>query len=154
MKYLEGDLITLAEAGSFDVIVHGCNCFCRMRSGIAKTISERYPQVVEADDRTIKGDPYKLGTIVPVDIGKFTIINAYTQFRYGTDKKNVDYEAVTRCFEQIKKEFGWKMARPPVRFGIPQIGCGLAGGDWRTVSAIIDGVMGPDEDLTCVIYKV
>ena len=30
MEYqeIEGDLIKLAQEGKFDVIAHGCNCFC------------------------------------------------------------------------------------------------------------------------------
>ena len=34
-KEIEGNLISLALAGNFDVIAHGCNCFCTMQSGIA-----------------------------------------------------------------------------------------------------------------------
>ena len=30
MKTIEGNLISLAKAGQFDVIVQGCNCFCTM----------------------------------------------------------------------------------------------------------------------------
>ncbi len=37
MSYTEikGDLIELAKQGNFDVIAHGCNCFCTMGAGIA-----------------------------------------------------------------------------------------------------------------------
>jgi O-acetyl-ADP-ribose deacetylase (regulator of RNase III) len=30
MKVIKGDLIQLAKDGKFDLIVHGCNCFCTM----------------------------------------------------------------------------------------------------------------------------
>jgi O-acetyl-ADP-ribose deacetylase (regulator of RNase III) len=39
MKRREGDLLELALAGNFDVIVHGCNCQCTMGAGIAYSIS-------------------------------------------------------------------------------------------------------------------
>ena len=44
MKYQEvkGDLIEMALAGDFDVIAHGCNCFCKQRSGIAKQMVENF----------------------------------------------------------------------------------------------------------------
>jgi O-acetyl-ADP-ribose deacetylase (regulator of RNase III) len=32
---IKGDLIELAKQGNFDVIAHGCNCFCTMGAGIA-----------------------------------------------------------------------------------------------------------------------
>lgn len=35
MKTIKGDLIQLALANEFDVIIHGCNCFCTMGKGIA-----------------------------------------------------------------------------------------------------------------------
>ena len=38
MKDIEGDLLLLALAGHFDVIVHGCNCQCTMGAGVAKAI--------------------------------------------------------------------------------------------------------------------
>jgi len=44
MKIVEGDLIKMALGGEFDLIVHGCNCFCTMGAGIAKTIREYFPE--------------------------------------------------------------------------------------------------------------
>lgn len=44
MKYneIDGNLIELALNGEFDVISHGCNCFCTMRSGIAPQMAESF----------------------------------------------------------------------------------------------------------------
>ena len=44
MKIIEGDLIQLALDGEFDLIIHGCNCFCSMGAGIAKSIREIFPE--------------------------------------------------------------------------------------------------------------
>lgn len=43
-RYLEvnGDLITLAKQGEFDVIAHGCNCFCTMGAGIAPRMAREF----------------------------------------------------------------------------------------------------------------
>ena len=38
MKIIQGDLLQLAKQGDFDVIIQGCNCFCTMGAGIAKSI--------------------------------------------------------------------------------------------------------------------
>ncbi len=35
MKEITGNLITLGLAGDFEVIIHGCNCFNTMGSGVA-----------------------------------------------------------------------------------------------------------------------
>ena len=45
LKHTKGNLLDLAEAGLFDVVVQGCNCFNTMGGGIAREIRERYPHV-------------------------------------------------------------------------------------------------------------
>ena len=147
---LKGNLINLAEAGHFDVIVHGCNCFHTMGAGIAKELSNRYPQVLKADiDYTIKGDRSKLGGYTYVEIvtasgHKFIVVNAYTQYYYGRPKKGtgpiVDYSALETAFRTIAKNY------KHLRIGYPRIGAGLAGGSWLIIEAIIN------KELTNCVY--
>ena len=42
MKVTQGDLLQLALAGQFDVIVHGCNCQCQMGKGIALILFDTF----------------------------------------------------------------------------------------------------------------
>ncbi len=44
MKIIKGDLIKLALDGKFDVIIHGCNCYCTMGAGFAKAIQAEFPE--------------------------------------------------------------------------------------------------------------
>lgn len=167
MKYVEGNLLDLAEAGHFDIIVHGCNCFNTMGSGIARQIKERYPKAYLIDQMTEKGSVDKLGkfTQAHVDgfrkntdptirtIGRgfsFTVINAYTQHGFNPKSKPLDYKAVRDVFTQIKLLYDMN-PQAPVRIGIPQIGAGLAGGTWKVIEKIIDDI--GFSNLTCVIYK-
>ena len=149
MKTIYGNLITLAEQGRFDVIVHGCNCQNTMGKGIAKEIATRYPAAYAIDKATKHGDPNKLGTYTKYLTDKgFTIINAYTQYDYRTATHAVgpvlvDYTAVERVFARIARDYG------KYRIGIPLIGAGLAGGDWDIISRIIKHHMG-DADITLV----
>lgn len=55
MKILTGDLIALGKGDTFDVIVHGCNCFCVMGAGLAKAIRSEFPEVYRADQGTEAG---------------------------------------------------------------------------------------------------
>jgi len=138
MKVIKGDLITLAEEGVFDVIIHGCNCQCTMNSGIAKQIRVRHPQAYEADLLTQKGDSSKLGWYTTATVhsleADFIIVNAYTQNGYGrnTNRRFVNYEAVSNVFNLIASNFQGK------KIGYPKIGAGLAGGSWNIISAIIN----------------
>ena len=38
LKHTKGNLLDLAEAGEFDIVVQGCNCFNTMGGGIAREI--------------------------------------------------------------------------------------------------------------------
>ena len=135
MKIIEGDLIKLALDGEFEVIIHGCNCFCSMGAGIAKKIKDLFPEVYEADLQTEEGSRDKLGTIsfAKVQRGKseFTIVNGYTQYSSGGSGVLVDYVAVLSVMKEVKDKFSGK------RIGYPMIGAGLARGDWSIISEII-----------------
>lgn len=143
---IKGNLIDLAEAGHFDVIVHGCNCFHTMGAGIAKEISTRYPTALAADrEFTNKGDKTKLGSytyaLATSPTGhRFTIVNAYTQYYYGRPKKNAgplaDYAAIDRVFRELARQ-----CPQLLRFGYPKIGAGLAGGDWNIIQNIINSAL-------------
>lgn len=139
LQHAKGNLIDMAEAGLFDIIVHGCNCQNTMGSGIAKEIRERYPRAYEADSamvHTYQNPVLKLGNFSvaadnPID-PKFEIVNAYTQFHYlprGVD--HFDYES----FKLILRKLA--VIAPDARYGFPYIGMGLAGGDPDEIKKII-----------------
>lgn len=150
MNTIQGDLIKLAKKGRFDVIVHGCNCFCNMGKGIAKTIRLEFPEVFIADCETKSGDKEKLGSFtkatVLVDSAPLIVVNAYTQYDFLGPQPNVDYAAIRSVFRAIKQNFSG------IRIGYPQIGAGLARGDWTLISGIIDEELA-GEDHTVVIFS-
>jgi O-acetyl-ADP-ribose deacetylase (regulator of RNase III) len=157
-KEIAGDLIQLTKAANFDIIVHGCNCFCTMGAGIAKGLKIEWPQIYDADCQTKKGDIKKLGTYTSVDIPilkksdfweenkwiSCKVINAYTQYNYGREKIQLDYEALTLILRKLNHEFPGKI------IGLPKIGCNLAGGDWNIVKPLIQKEL-KDMNVTIVI---
>jgi O-acetyl-ADP-ribose deacetylase (regulator of RNase III) len=149
MKSIEGDLLGLAVQGRFDVVVHGANCQCVMRAGIAKSIRALFPEANEADDATRKGDRAKLGSISVAEVVRgsvhFHVVNAYTQFDYRGPGTRVDYDAVRAAMKLVKQRF------PGRRIGYPRIGAGLGRGDWARLAQIIDEEL-LDEDHTLVEF--
>lgn len=170
-KEIEGDLISLAFEGHFDVIAHGCNCHCVMGAGIAPQMAKAFG----ADKYAMEGEQFagmvnKLGMIdfecrfiTPGDnIARFhatqregetilVIVNAYTQYNFGINHydgvhRPADYDALRLCFKKINKEFAGK------RIGLPKIGAGLAGGNWEQIKSDIQTYL-CDCDVTVVIYK-
>jgi O-acetyl-ADP-ribose deacetylase (regulator of RNase III) len=152
MNRIDGDLITLAKEGKFDVIVHGCNCMSTMGAGIAPQMAKAFG--CDRFDMELYGrDINKLGNIdyqhfvlskwsledFKNDLIKpeLTVVNAYTQYNYGRNHKDgatapFDYEAFTLCMRKINNLFGGK------HIGLPKIGAGLAGGDWDRIEKIIE----------------
>ena len=149
MKIIRGDLIELAKAGHFDVIVQGCNCQCRMGRGIALTIKQQFPEAVAADCQTTIGDRNKLGNFTTVQIDrsgwKFTIVNGYTQFHWQGEGVLADYNAIQSVFRQVKQQFSGQ------RIGYPKLGAGLAKGDWAIIAESIDAELA-GEDHTFVEF--
>jgi O-acetyl-ADP-ribose deacetylase (regulator of RNase III) len=127
----KGNLLDLAEAGLFDVIVQGCNCFNTMGGGIAREISERYPSAALFDNETEKGDYNKLGnyTVAYPEFtnGKFMIVNAYTQYNMSQGTDVFEYAAFELILQKICYKYG------NLRIGLPYIGMGLAGGDKEVI---------------------
>lgn len=150
MKIVRGDLIELAKEGQFELIVHGCNCFCAMGAGIAKTIKKEFPEAYKADLQTQKGDKTKLGKIsyakVFIEGRELIVVNAYTQYSYRGSGKKVKYEAIGEAFNEIKSKFSG------LKIGYPAIGAGLGGGDWDIISKIIEEEL-EGEDHTFVEFK-
>lgn len=144
MKTIKGDLIKLAEQGEFDIIVHGCNCFHAMGGGIAKQLADKYPQVEEADRRTEFGDRNKLGSYSLAHIEEndnlFLVLNAYTQYKWSSGSDVFEYGAFQKFLNKI---IGYIQtysggSKDLLNIGFPQIGAGLAGGDWSRISKMIE----------------
>jgi O-acetyl-ADP-ribose deacetylase (regulator of RNase III) len=146
MNYIDGDLITLAKQGEFDVIAHGCNCFCTMKKGIAPKIAKAFGcDKFPLEDKQYKGDASKLGKIDYKTINNLTVVNVYSQYDYR-GVKPFNAEAFTTAMKEMNKAFAGK------HIGMPLIGAGLAGGDWDQISKIIDNEL-KDCTVTIVRYQ-
>lgn len=146
IKYVKGDLL---EA-NHSLIVHQVNCQGVMGSGVALAIKNKYPVVYDEYMRNCAESSvflYKLlGTVqfIEVSDGK-EICNLFGQDRFlPRTKRHTSYDALVNGFEQIKKVHKGDIA-------MPKIGCGLGGGDWKIVSAIIKSVF---DDRDVYVYTL
>lgn len=132
LKHTKGNLLDLAEAGKFDIVVQGCNCFNTMGGGIAREIRERFPMCAEIDNLTERGDHMKLGNWTEFDTGQFIIINAYTQYNMSTGEDVFEYTAFTLILEKLLVAYGNK------NIGFPYIGMGLAKGNAQRIIGLLE----------------
>lgn len=128
----KGDLLDMGKRNEFDIIMHGCNCFCAMGGGIARQIADQLPDARLADDETVRGDAGKLGSYTIGMSGRLVILNCYTQYSISRDDDVFEYLAFQRVLDKIALRFGkW-------RIGMPLIGMGLAGGDPERILPMIE----------------
>lgn len=145
IKYTKGDLVRDAER-DFDVIAHGCNCWCSMGKGIALTVKIKYPRAFDADRATALGSSDKLGTYSSWSNDEITILNMYTQWTYKGSSVKADYDAIRNGMKLVKQNFSGK------KIGLPLIGAGLAGGDFDIIETIITEEL-RGENVTIVVWE-
>jgi O-acetyl-ADP-ribose deacetylase (regulator of RNase III) len=140
MKEIKGNLFD----GQYDILAHCANTYCTFGAGVAKQIKQRYPEAYEADLAT--KDLYmdsKLGfySVTDVNDGKLTIVNIYGQIGIGNDgdplNRNVQYDLLFDAFYRLATQITKTRPAQNVVIGVPMLGCGLAGGVWRIVEAIL-----------------
>lgn len=149
-----GDLIQKFETKQYFGIAHGCNCFHYMHAGIAGQLAKRYETVREADKKTKVGDPDKLGTmsVARTDFG--WVYNMYTQFNPGREDQAKLEDNIWKAFMALDVISGMRLDLLGVTtlVGIPMIGAGIAGGDWKRIQKVIDDAT-PNTDIVLVEYK-
>lgn len=135
-------------------IIHQCNCFHTMGGGVALQLATKYPAVYEADLKTDYGDADKLGTFSVAEINGpklKVVLNLYAQYSFGPGKQT-DY---LYLMSGLKDALDYLAGRDIHRVGLPYlIGCGLAGGDEKTVLDIIEAVQGVCPEVSIELYKL
>lgn len=131
IQYKHGNLFGDAH----EYIAHGCNILGVMGAGFALQIKERFPECFKmyAD---VCGHPTfpnekLLGHVNIYKGNKTTIFNCFTQRGYGQGKQ-VSYDAVDNCMKELEV-----FLPEGKQLAMPQIGAGLAGGEWIIIESII-----------------
>lgn len=153
---ISGNLLTLAAAGKFDWILHGCNCHHTFGSGIARSIAEKWPAAVVADRKTARGNRSKLGTstraLITSEAQPFYIINVYTQYHVSGPDEQFEYDAFERYLSKLAAVTRWSYTRP-IQIGMPYIGSGKANGDWPRIEKLIETFAESNADVYLVKFS-
>jgi O-acetyl-ADP-ribose deacetylase (regulator of RNase III) len=135
-RHIIGDLL---QQHDVDVIVHQVNCQGVMGAGIAKQIREQFPNTYETYRKHCYNEAWKeslLGTCLYTKEDRFDICNAFGQNFYFRNSVQTQYDKLEMCLKDVAKKYKGKTV------GLPWlIGCGLAGGDWTIVEAMIRRVL-------------
>jgi len=148
-KEIHGNIINLFFEGRFEILVHGCNCHQAMGGGLAYQIAQRIPKAELKDTFDQRTPIERLGDMTVAKdktewhTGFGFIINLYSQYNPG---RSFDIEALTLGLRKVGMHFKGD------EIGLPLIGCGIAGGDWRIVKEIIKRELA-ECHVTIVHYK-
>jgi O-acetyl-ADP-ribose deacetylase (regulator of RNase III) len=165
IKHIKGNLLDFPPYCQTDPnkytginnIAHSCNTRNIMGGGIAKQIKNRYPQAYEADTEAYNQEYDKdaqyihwLGKYSKAEIeskflpnNKGRIYNLYTQANLGEGKRQVLYEDFWQALKNMQEDllFIQHETGEPQVLGLPYgISCGLAGGNWKIIKAMIDDI--------------
>ena len=129
-----GDIIAIARMKT-GVIIHQVNCqkVCG-GAGLAKQIANAYPKWAQFFQRTTPS----LGKATVMEVAPFVFVaSLYSQQAYGRDRRHTDYAAFRKALRAMASYEERYHERTPNYYMPFGIGCGLGGGDWTIIEAII-----------------
>ena len=154
MHIVEDNILNAKER----LVAHCCNTKNTMGAGVALALRTRFPEVYKADCDAHKCIEDLLGTTIVVPVTTriaeteiHFIANMYAQPTYGRTGRHVDYEALYKCLEGLRRQcegYGVTAIGLPYKFASDR-----AGGDWRIVQAMIDGAFA-DSNIRITLYEL
>lgn len=146
ITYVVGDATNPQVPGN-KVIVHVCNDEGGWGRGFVLSLSKRWPQpeatyrqwFKERDSEDLEWPPFELGSVVFVPVAPDThVANMIAQHgTRWTHEPPIRYGALEECLRDVEM---WARDNDHASVHMPRIGCGLAGGKWNEVEAIINRV--------------
>lgn len=153
--FFKGDIFEAFDKNYFNILVHQVNCRGVMGGGIARIVKQKFPFVFDQYQNLCASKVLDrlFGYTQLVNISndyepKRMVANLFGQQLYGTYCRQTNYEefynALVDMKEQIENfEADFPPESPLLNIAFPyNIGCGLAGGDFRIVLSMIESVFG------------
>lgn len=161
ITYINGDAAypNTEEPNIIHFIAHVCNNRGAWGAGFVLAVSKRWP-AAEHSYRSVHKNSYEglvLGRNVTVFVGDNTfVVNMVAQDGFPCKEnsfKAISYKALSSCLENLRCYIDDKLTDTGfyAHVHMPRIGCGIGGGDWEQVSAIIEReLVEPTSEITKV----
>lgn len=132
----DGDLLTLLNAGTIQVLAHQVNCQGVMGAGLARQVRAAYPAAYHDYRQALRSGDLRLGGVRVTPVGPLRFIaHLAGQAGFGRDRPHTDYAALRSALEALA---AWHREFAETVIGLPYgIGCGLGGGEWAVVADLI-----------------
>ena len=152
ITYLKGDA-TSPQAKGIKIICHICNDLGGWGKGFVMAVSKRWPEAEKQYrhwHRHRAKNNFALGQVQFVQVTEYLhIANMIGQRGMKTGSKGppIRYEAVKECLVEVAKF----AIEHQASIHMPRIGCGLAGGKWNMIEAIINETL-LSQNLSVFVY--
>jgi len=149
IRYLKGDA-TAPDAEGVKIIVHCCNDIGAWGAGFVMALSRKWEEPEREYREWSKYGRLTLGEVQFVSVGGRTLIANLVGQRglRGPDNPSpVNYGAIATGMRKV----GEKAQLHRASIHMPRMGCGLAGGSWDMIEAILKETVG---DLPVTVYDL
>lgn len=143
VTHITGNALDFPE--NTNVLIHCVSLKPVMGAGVARQITEEYPSAFEAHRDYIATGNAMLGQFSSVVVagGAKRIVNLIAQADIGTERRQLDYEALYAGLCTFRDILQDALAQGRVyRVAMPWLGTGLAGGSKPVVRAMIEDIFG------------
>lgn len=164
IQYVKGDATDPVGYG-YKILVHCCNDIGAWGAGFVLAVSKKWPNVKKEYDDLAYLHKYQKGTNCgTIDLGMVQFVLAEHNKSHNLQVANligqrgvavpvmgrrppICYDAIDIGLEKVAKE----AERIFATVHMPRMGCGLAGGDWRVIEALIHKNL-TDNDIPVFVY--
>jgi O-acetyl-ADP-ribose deacetylase (regulator of RNase III) len=154
IRFVRGDA-TAPQGCGVKMIAHICNDVGAWGKGFVLALSRRWPEPVQSFKRWYRDrveNDFALGAVQFVQVeDDLWVANLVAQ--HGIRKKEgvppIRYQALAQCLEAVAA----KAKELNASVHMPRIGCGLAGGEWNHMEAIISKTL-CEQDVPVTVYDL
>lgn len=164
IHYIIGDATLPIETEAENrLIVHCCNTLGVWGAGFVVPLGKRYPLAKEGYKKFIAENGGTLGEVNEVPVGKHLYVENLMGQNFLHKKPNgeipCNYAAIETGFLNIIRKWlsyyeVFHNEKQNFSIHMPRIGCGLAGGDWKTIEEIIYRTFIDIADVDVYVYDL
>jgi O-acetyl-ADP-ribose deacetylase (regulator of RNase III) len=111
---------------------HGCNCAGTMDAGVAVAFKRRWPRMFEEYVERCKDDRLHLGDVFVWSEGDEVVYNLAIQQHWKAKSKLAALVRAVGKMTKLAEQAG------VARVGMPRLGAGLGGLEWRRVKSVLE----------------
>jgi O-acetyl-ADP-ribose deacetylase (regulator of RNase III) len=143
VTFVKGDLFHTEGVHAY---ANGCNASGAMDAGVAAAFKKRFPRMFDEYRQRCEDGRFSLGDVFVWSEGDEVVYNLAIQQNWKTRSKLPALSRAVRKMAKLAEQSGVK------RVGLPRLGAGLGGLDWRRVKSVLEEV-GGETSIELVVFE-